>query len=92
MEAAGSIFYSLCEQEQAAEQAPPCRERPALPTAGAEALLTIAKAEPVEMEEFSPRQQPEGAAFYELDIAPGEQTGSLDLRAESSCVIHPWSV
>lgn len=72
VEAAASIFYYLCEQQHAAEQAPSYKQRSALPTA--ESLLIIAKGEPMETGKFSPQQQPEGPTLYELDLASGEQT------------------
>lgn len=58
--------------------------------AGLEPLLITAKGEPVQMGKFSPKQQPEGPTFYELDMASGEQTGCLDPRAQTSCVTQPW--
>lgn len=92
VEAAASIFYYLCEQQHAAEQAPSHKQRSALPTAGFESLLIIAKGEPMETGKFSPQQQPEGPTIYELDLASGEQTGSLDPRVQTSCVSQPWCI
>lgn len=74
VEAAASIF---CSHTQQSERALTNRERSALPTAGFESLLVMAKGEPMETGKFSPKQQPERPTFYELDIASGEQSFSL---------------
>lgn len=67
-------------------------DRSALPTAGFETLLIIAKGEPMETGKFSPKQQPEGPILHELDIASEEQTSCLDSRVQTSSVTQPWCI
>lgn len=49
----------------------------------------VAKGEPTGMGKFSPRQQPEGPAPYELGITAGEQAGAVHLRAQPHCMTQP---
>lgn len=49
----------------------------------------VAKGEPTGMGKFSPSQQPEGPAPYELGITAGEQAGALHLRAQPHCMTQP---
>lgn len=87
-------FSAASESITTQQSEPPLtkRGRPALQMAGFEPLLIAAKGEPVQMGKFSPKRQPEGPTFSELDIACGEQTGCLDPRAQTSCVTQPWCV
>lgn len=46
----------------------------------------------METGKFSPKRQPERPISYELDVAAGEQTGSLGPRVQTGCVTQPWRI